>query len=269
MKSVIKKNEPDKIYRGNDEYWSQSSVKEFSSNESPEHFFKRNLCPNRPTRPYNPHFALGTALHSRVELGEKFDEQHVIAPKGIVRGGPSWQKFKAENKGKILVKQIDWDQSLAMYESIMRHSGAKELLKEGDHEESFYGQYKGIKIKGRTDFRKPGEYIVDVKTTACGCPRDDFKSYFGPASFKKSVINGKLHWQAAFYRYLAGDNHDFIFLAVEKTYPFSVSLHTLSDSLLQKGHDEVFEALEKLHHHVTNNYWPGYGNKIHTVEENQ
>lgn len=275
MDNEIIENLPENKYRSITPHISVSQVKSFKSSESPWHFFKRNLCPDRP-KVFNPAFIIGTLLHSRVELGKDFENKHVLVPKGITRGGPSWRKLLAENPGKSLVRPADWDLSLAMYESILHHPGACELLKDGEHEESFFGEYQGsngpIKIKGRSDFRSPKKkFILDVKTTGCGCPHDNYVSYFGQNSFKKAVINGKLHWQAAFYLHLAkqltGDDYDFIFLAVEKTYPFDVSLHVLSPSLLQRGKEEVFEALEELDKRIKNNDWPKYGNRIFTVED--
>ena len=268
-------NDPEHVYRAKNEYWSQSSLKEFKNSESPSHFYKRNLCKNKPAKAFNPHFALGTVLHNRVELGKDFDKHHGVVPKSCVRNGPTWKKFCQDNPGKMPVRQSDWDQSLAMYEAILAHPGARALMEGCKHEESFYTEYQGsngpIKVKGRTDLRHPTKhYVVDVKTTACGCPHDNFSSYWGPASFKKSVIQGGLHYQAAYYKQILkqvlGHDYDFIFLAVEKTYPYHVSLHTLSPELQERG-KEIFETLETLDKHVRENNWPSYGNLIHVVED--
>ena len=266
---------PEREYRAHPSL-SVSQIKEFASSETSWHYFKRNLDPHRPKSPHNQNFEVGHLVHSRCQYKtkEEFAKRHVVAPKGIVRGKSTWNEFIEKNKGKTLVRQADWDLTEAMFEAIHSHPRAKLLLREGNHEESFFADYKGIPIKGRTDFRFPGTdseeaYIVDIKTTKCGSP-NEHRSFFGVQSFSKSVYDGCLYWQAAFYCYLAkavtGKDHNFYFVAVEKEYPHAVSVHKVPTEHIELGEKEVFQKLEELHRRMTTNDWEDYGPAIHTTK---
>ena len=259
-------------YRAVKPHWSVSQIKEFSSSESNEHFYKRNISEKKPEKVFNPNFEIGTLLHKRIELRSKeaFQMGHVIVPKGMVRNKGPWADFISQNQGKKLVRQADWDLTEVMFDAVMNHSVAKELLSEGYFEESLFSEYKGIKIKGRTDFRNPKKkYIVDIKSARIGSDKD-VNTFMGPKSFSRDSYLGKIHYQAAFYlqllKNLTFDTYKFYFIVVEKENPNCVNVFELSRDLLEEGHKQVFQKLEELDTCFRTNTWVGYGEAIKTID---
>ena len=79
---------------------------------------------------------------------------------------------------------------------------------------------------------------------------------------------GQLDWQAAFYRAKANDffpdrDHQFVFVAAEKSYPFACSLIALSEADMRRSSAQVFEALDELCELVkSDSFGVGYGEKV-------
>jgi hypothetical protein len=272
VSSGIFPNKEEKTYRAVKPHWSVSQVKSFAESETPKHWYLRNLDPKAPERAYNPHYEIGTLTHKRFELRteEAFERSHVVVPKGLVRGKAPWEEFREKNKGKTPVRQADWDLSLSMFRAVMEHSKARELLAEGFAEESLFSDYKGIPIKGRTDFRNPKlKCIVDLKT-ARTASEVEVSSFGGSKSFVGDAYNSRYHWQAAFYiellRKLTGEEYRFFFITVEKEYPHLVNVFELSRDLLAEGHKEVFAKLEELDKCFRTNTWVGYGDDVKTLD---
>jgi len=91
---------------------------------------------------------------------------------------------------------------------------------------------------------------VDLKTTL------DASS-----AFEKSAYNFGYHHQAAWYLYgcrAAGiDCRDFIFVAVEKTYPYAVAIYGAADHLIEVGRQEVRAAIRTYAVCLESGEWPG------------
>lgn len=77
-------------------------------------------------------------------------------------------KAEAEQDGKAVISQEDWDTAHQMREAITRHDIARELLFEGEgaaEESAFITDANGVRLKARFDRRIPGA-VVDLKTTS-------------------------------------------------------------------------------------------------------
>ena len=100
----------------------------------------------------------------------------------------------------------------------------------------------GCSMKFKADILMPfKKTLVDLKTTTDATPEN----------FKWSAKRYNYHLQAAHYLDCAnridgaGSYDSFLFIAVEKTYPYKVFLHQCSDHLLQMGLNLRDEYLEK------------------------
>ena len=191
---------------------------------------------------------LGSVFHARMEHRDEgeFEKHYVKLPKGARKTGDSAKEFRAAHGNKALVSAPHWDLTLQMYKAVKRNKTALKILEDGVAEESFFFKNKGQSVKGRMDVRTPSGIVADWKTTMAGSPFGE-----GRDSFKKSIIMGRLDWQAAFYRKKANDffpdkSHDFIFVAVEKAYPFACSLITLSETDMKRAEDQVFSCLDEV-----------------------
>ena len=110
----------------------------------------------------------------------------------------------------------------------------KQLLNNTKKEIAYWKKLNGIDCKCKTDAVQPGNYIVDLK---------GFKEVPNPQQFEKLCYRYDLFRQAAFYCDIVGVKQ-FWFLAVEKTYPFTVGLYEISEENLNKGREQYEHLLE-------------------------
>ena len=127
---------------------------------------------------------------------------------------------------------------------------AKKLLAKGHAEQSFWRDDKetGLTCKARCDFIN-GDTIIDLKTTGEGNSHPD--------KFIKSVASYLYHLQAAHYLEVIGAKR-FVFIAVEKVFPYAVSITELDDAALDWGlklRQEALQGIAKCHEDA---YWPSY-----------
>lgn len=157
-----------------------------------------------------------------------------------------------EAAGIEAVSATDMETALAMAGSVRSHQVAAELLRHGKAEQSFWWDdlTTGLRCKCRPDWMT-GSTLVDLKTTTDASPR----------GFAKSVAQWRYHIQAS--HYLNGTFADrFIFIAVEKTFPFAVAAYELDAAAMAAGDAERRVNLQTIADCQAINEWPGYGNTI-------
>ncbi len=245
---------------------SQSELRAFHLAPTPHHYYMTYLHVQKPARSSSQAMGLGTLLHARNEFGGSFTEKYIQLPKGLRAGTKAHKEFSAANLGKTLVKASDWEASERMHEAILSHPTASLLLSDGYAEISCFAEYKGHAIKGRFDYHNEKlQAIIDIKTARSGDPF----SFYG---FSKACREARYDWQAAFYLYLAslclpeGKDYAFFFVSVENSYPYAVAVHTLTPDDLKTATTEVLACLDRYIEHKSTNYWPAYGNSIHTIQ---
>lgn len=259
---------PEQVYRAEPAI-SQSLLRQYKLAPTPLHFYKRNFAPDRPSNPPSAAMQLGTVVHSRLQLKDEgeFEKYHVKVPKGLRKTGEAGREFKKQSGNRILVSSPDWDLSLEMFKAVKRNKTAMKLLEDGIPEESFFFKHKGQNVKGRTDLRTKNGIVGDWKTTLNANPWGENYD-----SFKKSIIQGRLDWQAAFYRkkindFIPDTSHDFVFIAIEKSYPFSCSLITLDEADMRRAEEQVFQCLDEVCERLKNkDFGNGYSEKIWKVK---
>ena len=88
-------------------------------------------------------------------------------------------------------------------------------------------------------------------------------------AFEKSVANYGYARQAAFYRdgfaKVGVPVEAFVFVAVEKSAPWLVSLFMLDDESMQRGEAMVREDLRTLAECLERDEWPGHPVEIQTI----
>ena len=132
------------------------------------------------------------------------------------------------------------------------------MLYAGTAEQSIVADYNGIPIKARVDWLTKGDSIVDLKTTNSAEPRD---------FYWQKIIKMRYFVQAAFYLDICNlvglPMRFFTILAIEKTPPYLISCHQLTDELIQRGREEYIRLLGKFVECKRENVWPGYPPILH------
>lgn len=179
-----------------------------------------------------------------------------------------WSDVLAEwtenNPGRIVLSPEVWDQLHAMRDAVHNHPAAHALLTSvpGEAEKSVYwiDPTTGVLCRCRPDWWRDDYVLVDVKTT------DDAS----PEGFAKSMANWRYDVQAPYYmdgvKLATGrDVKAFVFIAVEKKPPYAVGVYVLDSASLELGRAQYQHDLRVYAECLANDNWPGYGDKIQTI----
>lgn len=245
----------------NDEYHSvpaigNSGLKKLLHNPSQYKYEQSN--PPSPTRAMQ----IGTWTHSAVLETALFWDTYYRMPEGDKRT-KAYKEQAAEialqNPGKEGIDPTLWDQFMGMKESVYNHPKAGELLAYmGQTELSIFWEEDGVPCKCRPDRLVASEFIVDLKTCEDASPQ----------GFARACANWGYHIQQAFYmRGCAAVDmavKEFIFIAVEKTAPYTVGVYTLDAVAIQHGIAKVKDGIDLFQECRETDIWPGYSDE--TIE---
>ncbi len=221
----------------------------------PAKYKHRYIDGNHP--PPTKALKVGPAFHTAILEPEKFDAEFLVAPKIDKRtkaGKEEWEEFQAEAEGKTVLEIEDYDQIIMMARSVRQHPIASQLLSLGHAETSIYAidDSTGELVKIRPDWLHE-DMIVDLKST------EDAST----GAFSRSCGNDRYHVQAGMYLNVAntalnGRFGNFIFIAVEKSPPYQVSVYYADKDMLQLGYEEYRRNLELFSQCKQSGIWPGY-----------
>jgi hypothetical protein len=211
---------------------------------SPEHFKAAYEYPKEESAAMR----FGTLVHSLILGGTSF-----VVFEGERRSGKKWDAFEEEHAGKLIVKQSELDEGLAIARKVQRHHYAGPLL-DGKCEHELRWKFKGRDCAGKLDVLG-NRQITDVKITASA----------EPGWFRRQAIRMAMHAQLAWYREGARGNGLTIdglnLIAVEAAQPHTITVFQLSDRLADEGLRACCSWMERLEVHEAaqaGGYWPGY-----------
>ena len=226
----------------------------FNLSKSPAHFKYRLENPE----PETPALAFGIAFHAYVLEPDKFFQEYIIVPKIDKRTKEGKEiSQKINESGKIPLSEELFACIKSMAESIMNNKYAAMLIKNGEHEQSYYWTDKltGIPLKCRPDCRtdlKTISVIVDLKTTENA----------ETESFMRSCIKYGYDLQAAMYtqgvEFVEKKPHKFVFIAVEKSPPYVCNVLEADDFIIKKGTQDLTGYLYTLKKCLETDNWYGY-----------
>lgn len=230
---------PDEEYRAIDRF-SKHESDDFSRN--PYAYFKRKEAgvKDEPTEAMR----LGTAIHAAILDPVFFESAYVMMPESIkVRRGKEWEAFASENEGKEILKAADYATIYGMAESVNANATAREMLLRcpaQNREFSMFATIADVQCKGRADIVIPEDGIIsDLKST----------SDASPDAFVRQASDLAYDVQAAWYLMLAEQLNVkascFTFIAVEKTFPWTVGVYHFSrnSEFIRAGEQEVYKRL--------------------------
>jgi hypothetical protein len=197
----------------------------------------------------------GTAAHIAILEPERFALEYGVFT-GKRRSGKEWEAFKAANAGKATIKADDLLEAMAMRDAVRADALGSAYLSNGRHEVTivWIDGETGLKMKGRVDWLRNDNVLVDVKTTRDATP------FF----FARDVARLQYHVQSALYldgiETLTGQSARFVAVAIEKAPPYDVVTFDMPEPVLGVGRDEYRRLLKLLIQCRQDKSWPGIGN---------
>ena len=263
---------------------------------SPLNYWDQYINPAREPREYKHAFAVGDGTHKLVLEPGTFEQTYAVGfdkkafPQALdtidqlkqalnalnlpARGSkpelvrllqeenPSAQimmvleaQHNATMTGKIALPASDYKNMLRMLQAVTSHHTAGGLLYGATTEQSFYwNDENGVLRKCRTDsITADGRYVVDLKTT-----EDVSESGFG-----RTIAQRRYEVQAAWYLDILGALYGsdapqgWAIIAAQKTRPFDVAVHELTEDQIQRGRLLYQRDLALLRECQRLDRWPG------------
>jgi hypothetical protein len=227
-----------------DEALGSTSLKTLAT-RTPAHYQHDKMHPK-----FSDAFTLGTAAHSLILEGDLSNIVTVDADNWLTKAAKEAKAATlADGRQPLLKKEMA--QILAMNDAVMAHPLARAAFTDHRAEESVFWQEGPLMLKCRPDAWKPG-LLVDLKTAASADPRE----------FGRTAYNFGYHQSAAHYTdgvfYATGERLPFIFVLVEKSPPYLVSVVQLDDDAIDAGRLLNARAKEIYTDCTETGIWPGY-----------
>jgi len=219
-----------------------------------------------PPRESTAAFDLGTVLHASALPGENPDEIAVRMPDGMKKTTKDGIAFKKEHQGKIILSPADAYLIDQMMLSLREHPFSASLVNgdlKGKAEQSFFctDRETGLAIKSRPDYiLDDHSLILDLKTTRDASPRGFQRSvaefrYFVQASHYLDVVEGATGRRP----------EAFLFVAVEKTRPFSTAVYMADQAMIDLGKQHAREDLNNIAKWMSEDHYPGYSEQVEEI----
>lgn len=235
---------PNSEYHGAKEWLGSTSLKTLAM-KTPAHYKHES-----EHQVFKDEWNIGTAAHSLILENDTTNIVVLDFPNYTTKAAKEAKAAViADNKQPLLAKE--WEQVQAMRDSVMNHPVAGQLFSGHVPERSIFWEQDGMKYKVRPDALHP-DLIVDLKTTVDASPDEfgrkayDFGYFVSAALYQEGV------------RQVTGKKLPFVFVNVEKTAPYLVSVTELDEDALDFGH-MMIERGSRIYKECTESgVWPGY-----------
>lgn len=229
---------------------AQSHVKHIL--KSPAHYLAAKQSKFIPT----VSMQMGSALHCLVLEGEdQLLRDFVVKPDGISLATKEGKEWKARAGRKTVLSSDNWRDIYGMADSIRRlewfDSSQDDYRKY--NELSLYWNSDGLDCKCRLDrlvLNQRHGIILDLKTT----------DTVEPDAFLRKVIGSMNYlFQAAWYaegvEQVLDVSAEFIFVAIERTAPYTARIFEVSRSMIEEGLAQTKRARQLLQECIKSNEW--------------
>lgn len=231
--------------------------------ESPEKFRYYEDHPQAPT----PAMVFGQFVHKATLEPEGVYEEFAIAPdidRRTKAGKEAYAAFAAQAEGKTIISGDDYVTACEMLEAQERTPFVKKLL-EGAHETPYWwtddltGEKCKVRLDCLTEIEGFGPVVVDYKTTTDASTE----------AFMRQAVNLGYDFQAAMYleglEKAAGIKAKFVFIAQEKTAPYSINVLQADPLFIKRGADRFRELIGIYHDCKESGNWYGYMGRFDMV----
>jgi exodeoxyribonuclease VIII len=245
-------------YHGRKTHLSSTNVRTFNKNKKQ---FKYGLTHELVKQ--TKAMADGTAVHSFFLERDNFNTDYVTKPSDIKLNTKVGKEWAQEHQSKIIIDSEFSSNLLEMEKSFM-DSPAKIIYNKnmgGQTELSYFWDDLGlVKGKCRPDWiSDDGSIVIDLKTTIDASPK----------GFQKSISNWGYHLQLGWYlrglQKLGLDSYDFIFIAIEKTPPFSVGVYRADQEMINYAMNKLDEIVPEIDKALAAQEFPDYTPEITSI----
>ena len=200
----------------------------------------------------------GTAVHAFFLERDKFDTDFVIKPADMRLNTKAGKEWALEHQSKIIIDSELGNNLYEMEKSFMDSPARLIYDKQGQSELSYFWDDLGlVKGKCRPDWiSDDGNIVVDIKTTTDASPK----------GFQKSIANWGYHLQLGWYlrglQKLGLPAKEFIFIAIEKTPPFSVGVYRANKEMITYANEEINNLVYDIDESLKSDDFPDYTPEI-------
>jgi exodeoxyribonuclease VIII len=200
----------------------------------------------------------GTAVHAFFLERDKFDTDFVIKPADMRLNTKAGKEWAQEHQSKIIIDSELGNNLYEMEKSFIDSPAKLIYNKSGQSELSYFWDDLGlVKGKCRPDWiSDDGNIVVDIKTTTDASPK----------GFQKSIANWGYHLQLGWYlrglQKLGLPAKEFIFIAIEKTPPFSVGVYRANKDMITYANDEINNLVYDIDESLKSDDFPDYTPEI-------
>lgn len=225
---------------------------------SPEYF---KYCEDNPQQPSHD-LIVGKAFHKLVLEPDGFEDEFAVCPaidRRTKDGKSIYQEMLYKSEGKDLLMWEDFTMITAMRDKVLEYKITPVLLR-GEIEKPFYWTDKltGELCKVKPDvLADVGNERVIVDLKSCRCAETE--------TFMRDALRFGYDLQAGMYKegvdICTKQKHRFVFVAVEKTPPYSVNVMEADDFFIDHGQHLFRKYLDIYHECKTTGNWYGYNGK--------
>lgn len=221
--------------------------------KSPTHY--KAWLDDKEEKKDTPACIFGRMVHKATLEPENFDKEFAVTSLNLAtKEGIEWKSTILQER--TIIKEPEHKIALQIADAVRNHHQAKHLFNSYKAEQSIYWtRPDGIECKCKPDLVSlcDGVRIAgDVKTTEDASPE----------GIARSVAKYHYYRQASWY--LSGlsavgqECSYFVFIFVEKKFPFLVTPCILDEEALEKGRDDCERAVSKLKECREKNMYPDY-----------
>jgi exodeoxyribonuclease VIII len=224
--------------------------------KSPAYYYARFLNPDRPPSEQTAAMRIGSLVHCAVLEPDEVSKRYAVAPDRRTKAGKEHAEHYAAN-GIEAVSPADMALAQSMAAAVRQDPIAAALLKTGAAEQSFWWDdaATGLRCKCRPDWLTANGICVDLKTTTDA----------SPAAFARSVATWRYHVQQEHYLSGLPDISHFVFIVVEKSYPYSVAVYELDEHASIEGGALRMRDMHRIATCTAADDWPGYSSAMPTL----
>lgn len=175
---------------------------------------------------------------------------------GGTRKSAAWDKFEADNGGRLILKEEDYNAVALACKEFRNVKAVANLLTDLDAEVAMFSSEfgGGIFTKGLVDAVTRGSVcnIIDIKTTEAGISYKQVERTIRDFNYREKMAAYKRWYQRESGREVVGCYDLFLSMVP----PYAVRLVKISEMALEWGEERIVTALDAVNRCLTDDAWP-------------